>query len=173
MSAKPALPTSTTVNPIDISYTEKATHVYVKVEDPQGLSGKFEGPYQIVSRPSRSQVEVRVGSYASGAPRLQTYSWSSCKIAHLRPDAEVGSRPKLGRPPTNSPATVTLEAPQPTDVNTSTNSVVSPVASPSGKSSTGFPAKIQTDDNNITSRPKRSTRNPNPLYIDGLSAFYS
>ena len=34
MSAKPALPTSTVVDPIDISYTNSATHVYVKVEEP-------------------------------------------------------------------------------------------------------------------------------------------
>ena len=37
LSARPALQTSATVEPLDISFTEKATHVYVKVDNPQGL----------------------------------------------------------------------------------------------------------------------------------------
>ena len=92
MSAKPAIQTSSTENPIDISVTNKATHVYVKVEGTKGLTARFEGPYPIVSRPSRSQVEVRVGSFINGEPRLSVFHWSSCKIAHLRHDAEEGSR---------------------------------------------------------------------------------
>merc|ERR1711923_692547 len=68
MSAKPALPTSSVENPIDISKTSKATHVYVRVDNPKGLASKFEGPFEIVSRPSRSQVEVRVGSFVNGQP---------------------------------------------------------------------------------------------------------
>ena len=87
LSARPALQTSATVEPLDISYTNKATHVYVKVDNPQGLSSRFEGPYPIVSRPSRSTVEVRIGSFVDGKPRLQVYSWASCKIAHLREGA--------------------------------------------------------------------------------------
>ena len=59
------------------------------------LSQQFEGPYKIVSRPSRSQVEVRIGSYANGLPRTSTYHWSSCKIAHMRDGATEGSRPNL------------------------------------------------------------------------------
>ena len=54
MDSKPALQTSSTVNPIDISVTEKATHVYVKNENTVGLQPKFCGPYVITSRPSRS-----------------------------------------------------------------------------------------------------------------------
>ena len=38
LDARPALPTSATVNPIDISITDRATHVYVKVTDPKVLS---------------------------------------------------------------------------------------------------------------------------------------
>ena len=82
MSAKPGLPTSTVVHPIDVAHTEQATHVYVKVDEPKGLSSKFEGPFLITSRPSRSTVQVRVGSFVDGTPRLQVFNWSSCKIAH-------------------------------------------------------------------------------------------
>ena len=156
MSAKPAMPTSATVNPIDISFTEKATHVYIKVEDPQGLSGRFEGPYPITSRPSRTQVEVRIGSYVNGTPRLQVYNWSSCKIAHLRPEATEGSRPRLGRPATTA---VSNSSPAPN---------APPVeSSPTeeNKQTSELPAKIQTSE---TARAFRSTRNPKPQYVDGI-----
>ena len=99
MSAKPPVQTSTITDPIDLSHTEKAKYVYVKVVDPAPLAPRFEGPYLIVNRPSRSTIEVRIGSYVDGSPRLQTYNWNTCKIAHLREDAEPGQRPKLGRPP--------------------------------------------------------------------------
>ena len=32
-------------------------------------------------------------------PRLQTVHWNNCRVAHLRPDAEVEDRPGPGRPP--------------------------------------------------------------------------
>ena len=50
-----------------------------------------------------AEVEIRIGSYASGAPRLQTYSWESCKVANLRPGAKSASRPNLGGKP-NTPS---------------------------------------------------------------------
>ena len=101
LEARPALQTSSKPNKIDISNTDNVSHVYVKVEEPRGLNPRFEGPYEIVARPSRSQVQVRVGSYATGEPRLLTYHWSWCKPAHMREGADVGSRPKLGRRSTN------------------------------------------------------------------------
>ena len=166
MSARPALQTSTIVNPIDLSKTQNATHVYVKVEDPKGLSPRFEGPFAINSRPSRSQVEVRLGSYVDGSPRLQVYSWNSCKVAQMRPDTQEGSRPKLGRPPTKSsegrlsitPHTSSDDrVPEPTGSNSkmADNSSVQ-----CDQNKQNSPAKIQT-----SSRPVRSTRNANPLYV--------
>ena len=98
---KPAIQTSSMAEPIDISITEKATHVYVKVHEPRGLNPRFEGPFEVVSRPSRTQVEVKIGAYVNGEPRKAIYNWSSCKIAHLREDFVEGSRPQLGRQPKN------------------------------------------------------------------------
>ena len=157
MSAQPALPTSSVSKPLDISVTDSATHVYVKVENPKGLSGRFEGPYEIISRPSRSQVEVRIGSYASGAPRLQTYSWESCKIAHLRADAKPASRPNLGRKP----------APQ-QDTSKKTTSDIT-----QQETMTISADKVQTSTpvlDSSSTRPPRSTRNPNPQYVHSLVA---
>ena len=176
LSAKPAQPTSALVEPIDISYTERATHVYIKVEDPAPLCPRFEGPYKITSRPSRSTVEVRLGSYVDGSPRLQVYNWRSCKIAHMRPDATEGTRPKLGRP------SVPPNSPKPTDQPEPTGCVIPPnVNKQQGSPAQEKRAKIQkllNVDNADTSserltrhntRPQRSSRNPNPAYIDFLA----
>ena len=58
MTARPPVPTSTVVNPADLTETLQAKHVYVKVDQPSGLQARFEGPYPIVSRPSRSTITV-------------------------------------------------------------------------------------------------------------------
>ena len=99
LEANPAMPTSSVPNKKDITNTDDVTHVYVKVEEPQGLSPKFEGPYKVMSRPSRSQVQVRLGSFVNGEPRLATFHWSSCKPAHFREAPVEAERPKLGRKP--------------------------------------------------------------------------
>ena len=201
MSAKPAIQTSATVNPIDTSFTDKATHVYIKVDEPKGLSPRWEGPYLITSRPSRSQIEVRLGSFVDGTPRLQVYNWNTCKIAHLRPDAVEASRPKLGRPAAARPSSP-HHGPEPTatpsgddfnmaaDINKeSRQNVNKPAADVK-------PAKIQkrlspvitqqmfdkwspevfkaagSPDFVTPSRPTRSTRNPNPQYIDALNGYF-
>ena len=152
LDTKKAIPTTSVTNPADLSHTERATHVYVKVAEPRGLSARFEGPYKIISRPSRSQVQVRVGSYADSTPRLLTFHWDSCKIAHLRDGAPEGSRENLGRKPRPEPTTAqsllarNLKNQQPVDV-----------------------AQPQEVINHATSsRPVRSTRNNNPKYVDAV-----
>ena len=207
MSAKPALPTSAVVEPIDISFTEKATHVYVKVEDPGALCPRFEGPYKITSRPSRSTIQVRIGSFVDGSPRHQVYNWQSCKIAHMRPEAQEGSRPKLGRPskdssdamePSSAPSVVTnQETRTPSDSTPSLDDshikskqqASRPVTSkPSSESvsrsphpeylkkgpliteemfnKANWPDILQIPS---SGRPVRSSRNPNPAYVDFLA----
>ena len=156
---------------LEITKTDDATHVYVKVENPLSLSPKFEGPYAIASRPSRSQVEVIIGKFSNGQDRKLTYHWSCCKVAHMRSGASAASRPALGRPPTKtkvaggaqghtSPGDTTSllevspttdepvpESPRPTDNN---NKQTSPQNSPQ------LPQRRQV----------RSTRNQNPQYRD-------
>ena len=103
MADRPPVPTSSRTSKNDLDFTNAATHVYVKQANPQSLCPKFEGPFEITSRPSRSTIQVKIGVYASGEPRLLTLNWSSCKIAHLRDGAQSASRPSLGRP-AHSPA---------------------------------------------------------------------
>ena len=198
---KPALQTSSQSKFLDISETDEVTHVYVKVEEPRGLAPRFEGPFEVTSRPSRSQVQVRVGSYASGEPRLLTYHWSSCKIAHMRQNAVTGSRPKLGRRPQAHPGPVSTSTPvsesssvlksSSTSPSTNSSSSADPSAPSEPSSSSGqvdtlsgnkphpeyvkkgplvtqrmfdeanWPKILNIPD---STRPTRSTRNPNPKY---------
>ena len=172
MSAQPAIPTSTVVEPLDISFTEKATHVYVKVEDPGPLCPRFEGPFRIISRPTKSTVQVRLGSYVDGSPRLQVYSWASCKPAHMRPGDKEYERPKLGRPPTNSSG-----GPKPTDSSISSESSQEVNNQGTLHSTRNKRDNIQTLLTSDTDpaahrhnpRPARSSRNQNPAYIDYLA----
>ena len=177
LESRPAMQTSSNPKTIDISATDNVSHVYVKVDEPQGLSRKFEGPYEIVSRPSRSQVQVRVGSYASGEPRFLTFHWSACKPAHIREGAQLGERPRLGRPPNLQPQDPQTRNDQsvpnpPTNlrpIGSESERVLTDAASvnnelvPSTPSvNKEEPAKIQ---NALPQRPVRSSRNPNPRYV--------
>ena len=170
MSAKPALQTSSEPSRKDISHTDNATHVYVKVDCPVGLAPRFEGPYPIVSRPSRSTVKLRLGSYANGVPRLQEYHWSSCKVAHLRDGASDGQRPNLGRP-RNKPDTLAEEpSSKPSDsIDESGGVHENQEMGTVGPDSQEPPASEPSVTPACPSRPIRSTRNPSPRYVDALT----
>ena len=124
LEARPALPTSSKPSELDISKFDDVEEVYVKIDEPHGLASRYEGPLKIVSRPSRSQVQVRVGSYVNGEPRLLTYHWSSCKPANRRYGAPLGERPNLGRRPKSDPEPPSTARPiDPSDQNKLTGSV--------------------------------------------------
>ena len=199
ISAKPAIQTTSVSNPIDVSITNKATHVYVKVEDPQGLASRFEGPYPVVSRPSRSTVQVRIGSYVNGTPRLQIYNWKSCKIAHMREGAQDGERPRLGRKPafkdSETPAKIQQSLSKDKERENSNPISGSDTLTPNPHPdylkkgplitkdmfdsanwreilsipTEGTPQQKPDVNSRSNTRPTRSTRNPAPRYVDFLS----
>ena len=150
---RPAVPMSGKRETFDIDNTLNATHVYVKVDNPQSLCPNFEGPYEIYSRPSSSQIEVRIGSFKDGRPRLLKFHWSSCKIAHLREGSAVASRPALGRKPRSS----LLDASSSTDAE---NVVVMP---PTGLTTT-HPQSPSAVETNLTTRNENIT-NKQPAKI--------
>ena len=132
----------------DISFTDKVTHVYVKNHgDEKSLSPKFQGPWEIVSRPSRSMVQVRVGYYASGQPRLQNFSWSSCKPAYFRDEPFEVAKKSLCRPPSADSSgihpSVTVELQNNTDVTQNNRSSVAQNPVSQNSSTGGVPAKFQ------------------------------
>ena len=147
-----------------------------------------------MSRPSRSQVQVRIGSFANGRPRLSTYHWHSCKIAHLRDGAVEGARPNLGRrpdPPTDktlltdalinkqNDSASEMEGNFAAKIQTSKQtravssnvevSESSPPASPSAIQTSNSQVEMNYNQNEPYKRPVRSTRNPRPQYIDSIT----
>ena len=134
MMDRPARPMAGKHEEKDISHTENVDQVYYRNHgDEKSLSEKFKGPVPINSRPSRSTLELKVGSYASGEPRLQEFSWSSCKPANYRDEAFSVFRDKLGRKRKSSAPSVPpgFHGPpgmDPSSVNTSPVATSSPAA---------------------------------------------
>ena len=97
---KPAVQTSNHSRPPAILPTipENVTHVYTKQHKAQGLQPSWEGPFPIVSRPSRSTVQIDVGSYKGGERRHEIRHFNDLKLAHPDSLAAPAERPKLGRP---------------------------------------------------------------------------
>ena len=114
---------------------------------------KFEGPFKVLSRPTRTTVEVKIGAYKHGEPRSLTYHWTSCKPAHMREGAAEGRRPMLGRKP-RGPTSAPASGSTPTDatgvlINENRGEINKPV------DTEVTPAKIQN--------AKNSKRSPTPF----------
>ena len=177
---------------------ESITHVYTKQHNTTGLQAPFFGPFPIVSRPTRSTVKIRVGYHKDNSPRYEVRHWRDLKVGFRRPEAPEGQRPQLGRPPakptttsgsepatevTENMLTRTSQADQPTASKEKINKsaqIVSPNSNgakiqkppnPHGPVITkqmfdnaDWPTILQLP----SQRPTRSTRNPNPLYVDSM-----
>ena len=161
LSDRPGPPHAKKVS-FDISDTNSATHVYIKQADPKSLSPTFEGPYKVVSRPSRSTVQVQLSVKRDGTPHLQSYHWSWCKPAVMRSGAEEASRPRPGRPSSD---------PKPSVDPTPSVRAPEPVHSPRPDNATTSRPNHETSsplDPLLPSRPTRATRNPAPRYVDAV-----
>ena len=101
---------------------DSATHVYLKVDNPQGLQQKYHGPYEIKKRTGETTFEVKTGTFNNGQDRIELHSWNNAKPAYMRAGATVATRPKLGRPSKNLPEPQTHPPPS--------SSIPSPAACP-------------------------------------------
>ena len=146
------------------------THVYTRQHKKTGLQCAYEGPFKIHERLSRSTFKIEVGRYHSGEPRFEIRHANDLKLAHPKSMAAEAQRPKLGRPTSSSSggSSSTEASPQP--------SPAKPVSSPPSTAlpvePSSFPSEKQTNadpNSNVGGkRPARSTRNPNPTYVDSL-----
>ena len=163
-----------------------------------GLQTSCEGPFRIESRPSRSTVRIEVGLYKNGDKRYEIRHLNDLKLAHPDSLASPALRPALGRPSKQTeaqPSRNRVVAPSESDVPfpdpTSTGRVpdasgnkqvgIGPetshatpppeVGSPSSTANEEFqgvitgPPPAQAFSGG---RPVRSTRNPNPQYVDSF-----
>ena len=60
-------------------------------------------------------MEIRVGSYASGAPRLEVQHWQNLKPAVLKEGQEPATRVSRGRKPATATSPTLLTSPEKTD----------------------------------------------------------
>ena len=84
------------------SSADKATHVYLRKGKTTPLGPAFEGPLEIHRRLSDSCLELKVGVYVSGEPRIIKAHWNNCKPHILKPRAPAATRTPLGRPKATS-----------------------------------------------------------------------
>ena len=113
-----AVPTSTNNEPFTKPPPQTVTHVYTRQHNVKGLQTNFRGPFEVISRPTRSTVKIKVGLNKDGSDRVEVRSWGDTKPAYLRAEAEAAVRPKRGRPSKPKEAT---DANDSTDSNVSSN----------------------------------------------------
>ena len=133
------------------------THVYTKQHQTVGLQPSYCGPFRIVDRPSRSQVKIQVGLTKQGLPRYELRSWRDLKVAPEGLDVPEASRPMRGRKP-QKPSS-------PDDGPTATEVKSEP-------DSNGGEVNNMADSVTTNAAGKRSTRNPQPSYVFGVSDLH-
>ena len=150
---------------------KEATHVYVRVDNPKSLMPKYSGPFEVVSRPSDSTIQIKTGNYVSGKPKLELHTWARAKPAFMRPDAEVAQRPRRGRPSKSSITDAkSSHATDPVPEPTSTEETQPVAVTPPPIINNETEGNITSDNSKIGgSRPIRSTRNPSPMYVDTIA----
>ena len=98
-------PSLNRANPKVETLPESVTHVYARQHNIKGLTPSYLGPFPVVSRPSRSTIEIKVGLNKDKSDRLEIRHISDVKVAHLKEDAVIAERPKRGRPPSKPEST--------------------------------------------------------------------
>ena len=119
-------------------------------------------PFRIDKRVSKSVVQLEVGVYKDGTKRFELRHLNDLRLAHPDSMAAPARRPKLGRPSLPGGSTSTepkTSAPKAVDDFDGLSSL------PSDTQPVNLNKQIQTSAGN---RPVRSTRNPNPCYVDSI-----
>ena len=150
-----AVPTSSNTQKEVDPPSETVTHVYARQHDTRGLQTRYLGPFSVISRPSRSTLEIKVGLNKDGSDRTELRAWSDCKAAHLREGVQEASKPKRGRPPKKTVESKTLSQPE-------------QLSPPENLSPQPEPPKAPNE-NSSSARPVRSTRNQAPSYIASVA----
>ena len=164
----------------DATLPPGTTHVMTRQHKTTGLDPNWSGPFPVLEQVSRSQIKIKVGHFKDGSPKIELRRLQDIKPAYLEPGSVNAERPARGRPPTRPPP-----APVPELLIPSSSSPPSSSPEPAKNSSTNQQINnqpvVSKQDNSagnsnfgsyrdaLVNRPKRSTRNPNPQYIDSIS----
>ena len=123
-------------------------------------------PFQVISRPTRTTVEIKVGENKDRSNRTEIRHFGDVKQAYLRDDAVEAERPKRGRPPKapDSPDAISNASPSKNSLPLDTT-IGQNVGSPNNNRT---PNLENSNSGGNTTRTVRSTRNPMPNYIASL-----
>ena len=179
-------------NPVETPLPDipaNVTHAYTRQHKVTGLHTPFEGPFRIASRPSKSTVQLEVGVYSNGEKRFEIRHLNDLRLAHPESLVAPASRPKLGRPHTSTHSDVQPSTePSPQEDANFENRFPEPTAPPpkvrqpaaskqavkvagtvgNNNHETSSPNQRQPASEDLTGRPVRTTRNPNPYYVDAI-----
>ena len=165
-----ALPTSSKPLAKTSEPPKSATHVYVKQYDTRGLDSRYRGPFKVISRPSKTTVEIKVGTNKDLSDRTEVRHWGDIKPAHLRPGAQEAERPKRGRPTLKSgPESHDTSDPVKAQLSNNNNKP-DDIGKSSNEGSPNLNPSAGNSNSNVSGKPIRSTRNPAPNYIDSIIA---
>ena len=147
------------------------THAYTRQHQKIGLQPNFEGPFKIDGRVSNSVMRLEVGNYSDGSKRYEYRHLNDLKLAHPESLAASAERPKLGRPSASKDTDnkTPMSDPKP-PVNNNPQLVVETKQTPTERENSNSssnhsgPPSIKP----FKDRPTRSTRNPNPYYVDAI-----
>ena len=99
-------PAPTTIRRLVPTYfpavAKNATHVFLRRGKHTPLSPLSDGPLPIIRRVSKSTIEIQVGHYRNGSPRLELHHWNNCDPIVLSKDTQPAEKPQLGRKPTKT-----------------------------------------------------------------------
>ena len=127
--------------------------MYARQHDTKGLEPSYRGPFKILSRPSRSTLEIKVGLTRSGEVRSEIRAWADCKPAFRRNDTIEAERPMRGRPRKNT----AVDTPPDTADDASAampDTLEEPVTANNNTSGTDNP--LQTTQPRYNLRPRKS-----------------
>ena len=144
---------------------DDATHVHLKLDNPQGLHPRYHGAFPITKRLTPTTIEVKTGTFRNGTDRLEIHSWNNAKPAHMGEGAVAAERPALGRPSKQS--TSSKSSPVVVD-DTSGSEDGSSHTDKQNKAVEREENKQTVDRENSNRRSPRSTRNPSPNYVDSI-----
>ena len=143
---------------------KEASHVYVRVDNPKSLMPKYCGPFEVISRPSDSTVQVKTGNYVSGRPMVELHTWARCKPAFIREGAPLAERARRGRPRLDNG----LETNSTTPSSELSGDTLAPSDAQSENSSEPKQTNVENEREN-SNRPRRTCRQPDRLGIDPAS----
>ena len=140
---------------------DNVTHVYVKRGKTSPLGHSYDGPFPVTRRLDTSCVEIRVGSFANGSPRLEVQHWQNLKPAVVKEGQEPATRVARGRKPA---AVRPTSGTPPEEIPENTSPGLNPEA-PEFE-----PVPALQDENNLSEKTKFNTRiivnsSVNPSYM--------